>query len=1052
MGKVKFAPSKALGFVLLFVFFSTIILAQTTSWKSSGPYGGHIDCLTLSKSNPEILYAGTKHGIYKTENGGETWTRTQFPTYHQVRSIKVHVANPDIVMAGTYRSGVFISKNGGKSWTYWGLYDYTIGAMATDINNPDVVYFGLGEELTSTDLGINKTFDGWETSEWIKAWKSWGECGWSVVTQILVDPDSSDKIYATGIESGYCSSYGGVLISQDGGDTWEDKSTGYKDAVSNIAITKNTRGEKTLFVIDGGTSTSFGDKKLLKSGDMGDTWQEVESPYSEDINPKVLLTNPANSSEVIIGSYYNNKPLWTYNNETEAWDYIIGDGLPASTSPRCVEMSPDGDTFYLATLHGGIYRFVNGSDGWDKINIGFNNSLINDLVVNPNNCNNVYAVSEEELKLHESTDAGSSWNIRPSNFSSSFDILSIDPNNPSFFYAAKNVSLSGYYLFKGENYGPGQMWTGPFDFVNCVGNACYTEITDILIKPGDSDCVLVGSKPYFLSPGGLTGFGVVARTVDGGSSWDKLFESPATALAVDPENSDIIYIGKERGGQVFKVSNAWANRSMVEITPDEGIENVKDIIVDNQSNVFAATEDGLWKRSGETWTKLNTGITDITALVADNSNNPSVIFAGTAGSGVLVSEDEGENWMPFNSGLGNLEITKLVVCGNMIYAGTNYGGAWSREIPDLFTPPFLTHNTGNLRISVFQNGSFGHAAPNWEYGNGLVYQENIDPLFNSGLIFGTSERGTVNGQLGVFNINSDFQNLTPISGVETKLEWDQIATCSFNDNSSASPYGLEITQRSYSKNGEDLLLVKYSIKNTSEAKEDLYVGLFADWDVGGEDHHDRNKGGFDLPRNLAYQYLDDGNPDPNYYGIVALEGISGTRITGKGHPLYIRDSSFMWISKKNTAEITEAGEYRMWIGSGPYNLKEDGNLGVCFAYVVGVNLEELQENADLAAQGYQDLLTDAKETKLGSSNFSLGQNYPNPFSQQTEIMYSLPKACLIHLEIYDVNGVKIKSLVNSKQLAGQYSVKVNTENLSSGIYFYRLKAGNFAETKKMVIK
>ncbi len=81
--------------------------AQNTSWESNGPYGGHINCLTLSKTNPDILYAGTKHGLYKTENGGETWVKTYFPDYYEVRSIKVHATNPNIVLAGTKRKGVF---------------------------------------------------------------------------------------------------------------------------------------------------------------------------------------------------------------------------------------------------------------------------------------------------------------------------------------------------------------------------------------------------------------------------------------------------------------------------------------------------------------------------------------------------------------------------------------------------------------------------------------------------------------------------------------------------------------------------------------------------------------------------------------------------------------------------------------------------------------------------------------------------------------------------------------------------------------------------------
>ena len=997
------------------------------------------------------MYVGTEYGLYKTENGGNTWVKTNFPNYYEVTSIKVHSTNPDIVLAGTYRSGVYRSDNGGQSWKYMGLFDFTISTMALDDNNSDLLYFGIGEEMNLTDIGIYKIHNNWVTGEPIKTWESTGECGWRKVCKIAVDPDNSNWIYAVGLNSSYCSNYGGVLFSEDGGATWDDKSTGYNNMVSNIAITKKSSGEKTIFILDGGTNLSAKNAKLFKSDDQGDTWQEVEIPYSGKINLNILTSHPQDQSSLIIGSYEEDKPLWIYNNETNNWSYINGNGLPGTISSTCLESGDNnGMVLYMATFWGGIYRFDENVNRWERTNNGINNSVVNDFVVNPNSCNTVYAATEEEEFLNKSTDAGNTWTINQSNIGASFDVLTIDPNNPSVFYAGLNSTMSGYYLFKGQQYG--QYWTGPIDFVECVGNACYTEITDILVKPGNSNSILVSTKPYFLSPGGLTGFGIIARTTDGGSTWDKLIETAGTCLAVDPQDPDIVYIGKERGGQVFKVENAWGNQNVTEITPDEGIENVQDIAADNQGNLFVGTENGFWRRSGTQWSKLNCPADNITALAIDNTKDPAVVYAGSEGNGVFVSEDSGESWMTVNNGLGNLNIKKLTVCESMLYAGTEYGGVWSSTIPETYTSSFLTHNTGNMKISVFQNGSLGHAAPNWEYGDGLIFNSNIDPLYNAGLIFGTLEKGFVNGQLGCFNINNDFQNTSPFTGFETTVgNWNQVTTSAFNDGSSPSPYGIDVVQRSYSNNGEDILLLKYSLKNNDEQKDNFYVGLFADWDVGGGDYHDQNLGGFDFSRNLAYQFLQNGSPDPSYYGIVALNGISGSRITGKGSSLYIRDSSLTWISTVNNSEITEQGEYRMWIGSGPFYLEAQEYLQVCFAIVAGSDLEELQENADLAAQKYQALITNIEEKKINSEKFSLEQNYPNPFNRQSKICYSIGYNCLVQLELYNSQGVKIKSLINKKQDAGSYTVTINNDELSPGIYLYRLNAGDLTETRIMVV-
>lgn len=84
------------------------------------------------------------------------------------------------------------------------------------------------------------------------------------------------------------------------------------------------------------------------------------------------------------------------------------------------------------------------------------------------------------------------------------------------------------------------------------------------------------------------------------------------------------------------------------------------------------------------------------------------------------------------------------------------------------------------------------------------------------------------------------------------------------------------------------------------------------------------------------------------------------------------------------------------------------------------------------------------------NTFSLLQNYPNPFNPTTNINYYLPEAAKVTLNIYDILGRHIKTLVSSEQSAGQHSAIFNANNLSSGIYFYRLTANSFIEVKQML--
>lgn len=84
-------------------------------------------------------------------------------------------------------------------------------------------------------------------------------------------------------------------------------------------------------------------------------------------------------------------------------------------------------------------------------------------------------------------------------------------------------------------------------------------------------------------------------------------------------------------------------------------------------------------------------------------------------------------------------------------------------------------------------------------------------------------------------------------------------------------------------------------------------------------------------------------------------------------------------------------------------------------------------------------------------DYSLSQNYPNPFNPSTTISYHLPKFSQVILKIYDLLGKEVKKLVDEQQNAGNYSVIFSASNLPSGIYFYQIQAGNFIQTRKLVL-
>lgn len=83
--------------------------------------------------------------------------------------------------------------------------------------------------------------------------------------------------------------------------------------------------------------------------------------------------------------------------------------------------------------------------------------------------------------------------------------------------------------------------------------------------------------------------------------------------------------------------------------------------------------------------------------------------------------------------------------------------------------------------------------------------------------------------------------------------------------------------------------------------------------------------------------------------------------------------------------------------------------------------------------------------------YSLNQNFPNPFNPETKIQYALPEDNYVTIKIYDVLGKEVITLINEFRSAGRYNVTFNGENFSSGLYYYKIESGNFSQVKKMIL-
>jgi Secretion system C-terminal sorting domain len=178
------------------------------------------------------------------------------------------------------------------------------------------------------------------------------------------------------------------------------------------------------------------------------------------------------------------------------------------------------------------------------------------------------------------------------------------------------------------------------------------------------------------------------------------------------------------------------------------------------------------------------------------------------------------------------------------------------------------------------------------------------------------------------------------------------------------------------------------------------------------------------------------------------------------------------VSKTGWYESEQWGSYpddrRQLMSSGPVTFAPGDSQEVVYAIVIarGDNrldsITKLKEKAVAVREFYYTgkLPTAIKDDKpvLSPNKFSLSQNYPNPFNPQTIINYEVPvranrySPLPVKLTVYDVLGREVKTLVNKTQPAGKYKVTFNASGFASGVYYYKLMAGDkFEKTRKMLL-
>jgi hypothetical protein len=283
----------------------------------------------------------------------------------------------------------------------------------------------------------------------------------------------------------------------------------------------------------------------------------------------------------------------------------------------------------------------------------------------------------------------------------------------------------------------------------------------------------------------------------------------------------------------------------------------------------------------------------------------------------------------------------------------------------------LTHTPGDLNVCIVNNGSIGYDTT--RLGAGVTWK-GLDGCWNGGPLFGTSSTMSVNGNLAsfwVFDLGGVIQDIENVSsnfagGFMSDPDFDQITEAFLDDGGATTPYGVEITQKTYSTTGDEFVFIRYGFKNTTGSTLSNSVGgIFVDWDVSNATS---NSGGYSLSDNVSYIF--GTAPGDYYYGTAALDGASGMRVSpsGSGGPFVdsIKTMAYNFITTFDPL-IEPNGDFRSWIGTSLGDIAAGETVWATFAVVAGDNLNQLNANV---------LGASLKSSTLGWTNYLIPGIYP----------------------------------------------------------------------------
>ena len=663
---------------------------------SDGFFGGSIGSVSVSKSDPNVIYVGggevtlrgnvsSGYGVWKSVNAGRTWSFSGLPKSRHIPRIVIDPKNHDIVYAAvlgniykpTEDRGVYKSVDGGQSWNRVLFSNKHSGAveLVIDPSNPRILYASTWR-VNRTPYSFNSGGEGsalWKSADQGKTWKKIStNKGFAVgvlgIIGVTVSPVNPQKIWAI-VEN---ETSGGVYRSDDGGLSWSHINSSRslrQRAWYYSKIYADTQDEDIVYVMN---------VSYHKSKDGGKTFESHDAPHGDHHD---LWIAPENNQRMIIGDdggaqiTYDGGETWsTYYNQPTAQFYRVT--TDNSFPYRIYSAQQDNTTLRIRHRSSG-----NGisEDDWEPTAGGESAHIAVDPLDNDIVYGGSYGGYLTRLNHKNNSERG----------------INVWPDNP-MGYGAEGMK----YRFQ---------WNFPIHFSKHNPKKLYTFSNHVHLSEDE------GQSWKVISPDLTTNTPEKLKSSGGPITQDNTgVEYYCTIFAANesPIKEGLIWVGSD-DGLIHLTRNGgenWENVTPKDLPEWLMVNSIEPSAFDPAVCYVAGTlyktgnfKPYLYKTVdyGKNWSLITNGIDSehFTRVLRADPLKKGLLFAGTE-TGMYISHDDGISWNPFQLNLPIVPITDLTIKNGSLIVSTQGRGIWILD--DLTVIHQINPNTINQEIKLFK--------------------------------------------------------------------------------------------------------------------------------------------------------------------------------------------------------------------------------------------------------------------------------------------------------------------------------------------------------------